>query len=94
MKRVGDKALSPEGLSEFFQHIGKPQPDFLRITPTEAIQNYIAECGGDPEKAIFHFAPPPSPEHPGLERRSTIKGVMRGIASPTFAKTWSPVGVA
>ena len=92
MKNVGRRILSSESMTEFFTYIGRPLPDFTHISPIDALKQYIKDCGGDPERAIVHFAAPPPPV-PQAERRSTTKCVLRGIASPTYATAWKQDGV-
>ena len=81
-------------MTEFFTYVEGPKPDFKRTEPLQALKDYIEECGGNPERAIVHFAPPPPPLAPEEARRSTIKCVTRKIASPAFATAWEGNGVA
>ena len=92
MKHIGHKLLQKESMAEFFTYLGR-NPDFDVITPVQALKDYIEECGGDPEQAIVHFAPPPPDVPPEFERRSTIKSVLRSISSPTWATSRTPHGI-
>jgi len=93
MKHVGEELLSTRMMTEFFTYIEGPKPNIEAIGPVKALKDYIAECGGDPERTIGRFAPPPPPVHPGMGRRSTIKLVTRNIASPSYATSWGANGI-
>ena len=77
MKHVGQTILTPESMTEFFSYVAGPKPDLTRISPVDVLKDYIEECGGDPERTIVHFAPPPPPLAPEVGRRSTIRCVTR-----------------
>ena len=63
------------------------------MTPYEALRAYIKQCGGNADRTMVHFAPPPPPLFPEYGRRSTIKCVTRNIASPSYATSWEGNGV-
>ena len=58
MQHVGPTILSRESMTDLFTYIEGPRPDFDRISTRQALEDYIEECGWDPEMA--DFAPQPS----------------------------------
>ena len=93
MKHVGAHLLSKETVADFFNYVDDyPKPDLAEVHPTEALKNYIAECGGDAEKTIVHLAPPPPPVSPEIERRPTIRCVTRTMTSPLYAMSYGVCG--
>ena len=56
LKNVQAYLLTREGMAEYFSYIAdEPQPDLDRISPAQALKNYTAANGGDPERTINHF---------------------------------------
>jgi len=59
-------------MGDFFTYIDGHRPGLERIPPIQALKDYIERCGGDPERAIVHFAPPPPPMSPEVGRSPLI----------------------
>ena len=66
MKHVGQTLLMPEPMTEFFTYIEGPKPDLTRISPVQALKDYIdASLAGLKfariPMAFPHTIPAPSP---------------------------------
>ena len=55
MRHVGHCLLTKGGIAEFFTRINRELPDFEQIGPEDALRDYIADCGGDPERTMAHL---------------------------------------